>query len=632
MGDRATANSTAKSWLYHPRFPEHWHGRPLYSLARWVNGLAFRNIQFSPTGKPVIKIAEIKGGISGQTKFTQQTFDESVHVRPGDLLFSWSGQPETSIDAFWWRGPDGWLNQHVFRVTPVDRMDTTFFYYLLRCLKPNFVGIARNKQTTGLGHITKRDLENVEAAFPDLPEQRAIAHMLGTLDDKIELNRRMNETLEAMARAIFKSWFVDFDPVRAKMEGRQPSGMDAETAALFPDSFQDSRLGKIPKGWRIGKLSDLCTTQYGYTASASEEPVGPKFLRVKDINKTDWIEWSSVPYCKISEVDSRKYALAVGDVVVARMADPGKSAIVEEAVDAVFASYLVRLKAKSVACSYFVYGFLTSADYEEYSQGAMGGSVQKNMNARVIVAADMVIPPQSVIEGSLSVVLPLRQRISANLRESSTLAVVRDTLLPRLLSGELRVTDWSVPENGEPDALAPDSGTAAKHEDESEEDRSSGVTEQPSPPSAIEEIETDEIMAMFRQVARGYESMEREELLKEVSVRLGYRRFGSRIEEALRGHLRAAIRRKIIGTDGPGVWLLSPRMTSYTRDELVETLQSVMRKSSVYEREEVIRVVANHLGFRRLNENMRKPVRSAINAAIRRGLLGYEGSKIWRVQ
>ncbi|WP_293716279.1 restriction endonuclease subunit S, partial [Thiolapillus sp.] len=192
-----------------PYFPDHWKRCPLYSLAQWVNGLAFRNIQFSDSGLPVIKIAEIKGGISGQTKFTRQTFDDAVRVRYGDLLFSWSGQPETSIDAFWWRGPEGWLNQHIFRVTPTEGIDPVFFYYLLRYLKPNFVGIARNKQTTGLGHITKRDLENLEAAYPRLPEQRAIAHILGTLDDKIELNRQMAQTLESIARAIFKSWFVD---------------------------------------------------------------------------------------------------------------------------------------------------------------------------------------------------------------------------------------------------------------------------------------------------------------------------------------------------------------------------------------------------------------------------------------
>lgn len=93
--------------------------------------------------------------------------------------------------------------------------------------------------------------------LPSISEQRAMAHILGTLDDKIELNRRMNETLEALGWALFKSWFVDFDPVRAKMEGRQPTGMDEETAALFPDSFEDSAMGEVPKGWIVVPLPDV---------------------------------------------------------------------------------------------------------------------------------------------------------------------------------------------------------------------------------------------------------------------------------------------------------------------------------------------------------------------------------------
>ena len=114
FSDNANGDPVGRNWLYRPQFPSHWKRQPLHSMAQWVNGLAFRNLQFSSTGKPVIKITEIKGGISGQTKFTTQIFDESVRVLSGDLLFSWSGQPETSIDAFWWRGPEGWLNQHIF--------------------------------------------------------------------------------------------------------------------------------------------------------------------------------------------------------------------------------------------------------------------------------------------------------------------------------------------------------------------------------------------------------------------------------------------------------------------------------------------------------------------------------------
>ncbi len=131
--------------LYYPSFANHWHRLNLYPLATWVNGLAFKNIQFNPSGKPVIRISEIKGGISSQTNFTEQSFDHSVHVENGDLLFAWSGQPETSIDAYRWNGPEGWLNQHIFRVTPSTEVDDVFFYYLLKYLHPTFVAIARNK-------------------------------------------------------------------------------------------------------------------------------------------------------------------------------------------------------------------------------------------------------------------------------------------------------------------------------------------------------------------------------------------------------------------------------------------------------------------------------------------------------
>ncbi len=289
---------------------------------------------------------------------------------------------------------------------------------------------------------------------PPLHEQRAIAHILGTLDDKIELNRRLNETLEAMARALFKSWFVDFDPVRAKhalskvegAEGRPSAssgqafpGLPTSIAVLFPDSFEDSELGEIPKGWGVKKLSELCSTQYGYTASAAPEPVGPKFIRVTDINKRNWIEWANVPHCQIDAEARSGYALKVGDIVVARMADPGKSAIIEEEIDAVFASYLVRLKTESLAYSYYVFGFLKSDLYLEYAEGAKSGSVQANMNAKVIVGADVVVPSPLLIERFLGAVLPLRTRLAANVREAHTLTALRDTLLPKLISGEVQV-------------------------------------------------------------------------------------------------------------------------------------------------------------------------------------------------
>jgi type I restriction enzyme S subunit len=233
---------------------------------------------------------------------------------------------------------------------------------------------------------------------------------------------------------------VDFDPVRAKAQGRDP-GLPAHLAALFPARLVESELGEIPEGWEVRSLSGLCTTQYGYTASAVDEPIGPKLLRVTDINKRNWIDWSDVPHCTRDAQAQAPYALQVGDLVVARMADPGKSAIIEEPIDAVFASYLVRLKTTSLALSYFIHGFLKSDQYAEYSAGARSGSVQANMNARVIVDTSLVVPPLAVMDSFLGRVLPLRQRLVANVRESHTLAALRDALLPKLISGELPVRE-----------------------------------------------------------------------------------------------------------------------------------------------------------------------------------------------
>ena len=455
----AANRASEEGWLYHPDFPAHWDRRPLHSLAQWVNGLAFRNIQFSPTGKPVIKIAEIKGGISGQTKFTNQNFDESVRVRSGDLLFSWSGQPETSINAFWWKGPEGWLNQHIFRVTADPDVGTTFFYYLLRYLKPNFVGIARNKQTTGLGHVTKRDLENMMVSLPPLPEQRAIAHVLGTLDDKIELNRRMNETLEEMARALFESWFVDFEPVRAKMEGRLSAGqtgwrrgealpgLPADHYDLFPDRLVDSELGKTPEGWSVKPLGEIChKPQYGYSQSAKDEPVGPKFLRITDINKAPWVEWESVPHCDIADEDYEKYRLKVGDVLIARMADPGHGCMIEEEHSAVFASYLIRFRPTNRRYARFIQYWLRSDNYWELVTGRGAGTTRISLNAKVLADFPILVPTDSLLDAFGERVSGLRSRIVANAGESRGLAAQRDTLLPRLISGKGRLGRRALPE------------------------------------------------------------------------------------------------------------------------------------------------------------------------------------------
>jgi len=144
-----------------------------------------------------------------------------------------------------------------YYVVPKTELDMRWLYYAIKHYKLGEVDDGSPIPSTTRAAVYVMDLE-----VPPIDEQRAIAHILGTLDDKIELNRKMNQTLEAMARAIFKSWFVDFDPVRAKADGRDP-GLPRDLAALFPDSFEDSELGEIPKGWKMMQLGDLIELAYG---------------------------------------------------------------------------------------------------------------------------------------------------------------------------------------------------------------------------------------------------------------------------------------------------------------------------------------------------------------------------------
>ena len=252
----------------------------------------------------------------------------------------------------------------------------------------------------------------------------------------------MNETLEAMARAIFKSWFVDFDPVRAKMDGRQPLGMDEATAALFPDSMEETDLGHTPRGWKITTLKDRASSvQYGFTQSSTDENVGPHFLRITDI-RGGKVNWQSVPYCMATDDETEKYRVQDGDIFVARTgASTGDNIYVVDPPEAVFASYLVRLQFPTKGQARVVGEFMRSPEYFSHVQGCIGGSAQPNASAQALAAAAIVFAPDSLADKFYQKVRSFDLMRAANDRQSATLAKLRDTLLPKLLSGEIRVSD-----------------------------------------------------------------------------------------------------------------------------------------------------------------------------------------------
>ena len=262
----------------------------------------------------------------------------------------------------------------------------------------------------GTGRLNTDQLKALTIPLPPLSEQRAITELLGALDDKIESNLRIAVLLDELFHLEWKMRF------------------ECENS----------------EAWPMAKLGEFCGTQYGFTASASPENIGPKLLRVMDINKKNWIDWWSVPHAPATDHDRSKFGLKLGDLLIARMADPGKSAIVEtDSVDAVFASYLVRLKPANLADSYFLYGFLKSPSFLEFAEGASSGSVQENMNARVMGEAEFRLPPDVERTKFLDAVVESRKLLNHVVEEVHGLSALRDSLLPQLFSGRLRTRSSS---------------------------------------------------------------------------------------------------------------------------------------------------------------------------------------------
>ena len=264
--------------------------------------------------------------------------------------------------------------------------------------------------------------------LPPLPTQRKIAAILGAYDDLIENNTRRIEILEEMAKAIYRQWFIEF---------RFPGHEGVEMV--------DSELGLIPQGWEVKRLSDLVETQYGYTESATEDEIGPKFVRGKDINKNSYIDWGTVPFCPIKSEKYVKYRLYANDILVIRMADPGKVAIIEKEIDAVFASYLIRLKLRSNRLSpYYLFYTLLGERYQNYVYGVSTGTTRKSASAGVITGFDLVVPTDDLRDRFEIMIGSLRKTLNNLLEKNTNLRQTRDLLLPKLISGELDVSELDI--------------------------------------------------------------------------------------------------------------------------------------------------------------------------------------------
>jgi type I restriction enzyme, S subunit len=320
-------------------------------------------------------------------------------------------------------------------------LENSFLKFLMQSSFVQEQLAARASGTTVLG-IKQSELRKILLPLPEIREQQAIAYILGTLDDKIELNRRINQTLEAIARAIFKSWFVDFDPVRAKAIGRQPPGLASHIADLFPDSFENFDLGEIPRGWKVYHLPEL--VEINPLRQLSKGTLAPYLdmagMPTEGYGPTSWIE---------REVGSGMKFIN-GDTLMARITpclENGKTAYVDFLKNGEIGwgstEYII-LRPQGSIPTVFGYLLARSNEFRTFAiQRMTGSSGRQRVPADSLAQYRLVAPAvnYSVFNAFGQIVNPLFERARSGLEQSRTLSTLRKTLLPKLISGEFMVPD-----------------------------------------------------------------------------------------------------------------------------------------------------------------------------------------------
>jgi len=298
-----------------------------------------------------------------------------------------------------------------------------------------------SQKTDMAEYVSLSDQRSMEITLPELSSQQEIAHILGTLDDKIELNRKTNETLEAMAKALFKSWFVDFDPVRAKAEGRH-TGLPAEISDLFPDSFEESELGEIPSGWQCSPLADRAIYLSRGVSPAYCEEGGVLVLNQKCVRD------SRISFEKARRHDTtrkqivgrevRRFDALVNSTGVGTLGRVAMMPICQEEV--VVDSHVTVVRGSNEQESFFISSTLLNRQTEIEALGE-GSTGQTELSRVVLGSVPVIFPSPQLISAYFDFAFIIQDKIEKNDQASVVLASARDALLPKLISGEIRIPD-----------------------------------------------------------------------------------------------------------------------------------------------------------------------------------------------
>jgi type I restriction enzyme S subunit len=320
-----------------------------------------------------------------------------------------------------------------YYVVPKGEFDMRWLYFAIKHHKLGEIDDGSPIPSTTRSAVYVRDFD-----VPPIAEQKAIAAVLAALDDKIELNRRMNATLEAMARALFQSWFVDFDPVRAKLDGHPPAALDPATAALFPEHFAHSEHDMLPVGWRHAAIEEVCAIN-AWTLGKNDDLGTLEYVEISEVSRGNIANIATYP--RGEEPSRARRRLRHGDTVLSTVRpDRGSYFLaLNPPANRVASTGFAVLTPTKVPWS-FLHGALTQPEVSDHLGQMADGGAYPAVRPEIIGAMQVALPNEpKILEAFHHTCAPLLEQAEANRTQSRTLATMRDTLLPKLLSGELSV-------------------------------------------------------------------------------------------------------------------------------------------------------------------------------------------------
>lgn len=367
-------------------------------------------------------------GSNGLIGFSDQTNAGSSTIIIG-RVGSYCGSLQFSKDPCW-------VTDNAIRATAKGDNAPRFLFYLLER-----INLHQWRGGSGQPLLNQRTLNAISTKVPDPEEQHTIADILGTLDDKIELNRQMNRTLETMARAIFKAWFVDFEPVKAKAAGAKSfRGMPQSVFDQLPDRFTDTELGPIPEGWEVGELGQVMEhprrTKRPAELHEATPYIGLEHMPQKSIALSEWGQ--------VGSVSSNKHQFHRGELLFGKLR-PYFHKVGIAPVDGVCSTDVVVIRPKRDGWFGYVLGHISSGNFVSYTTAASTGTKMPRTNWNDMRRYKVVLPNSGIAFSYSEFISPLMGSVAAGIHESRTLASLRDTLLPKLISGELRVRSSELP-------------------------------------------------------------------------------------------------------------------------------------------------------------------------------------------